>query len=80
MADAGRDFEELELVGGVRGRFPDPASTADLDEALAAISKQLERGFTSICIKPSQYLDDMRGFARWCGEVVRRADAFRPPG
>ena len=80
MAEAGRDFEQLELVGGVRGRFPDPASTADLDEALAAIPKQLERGFTSICIKPSQYLDDIRGFAPWCREVVRRADAFRPPG
>ncbi|MBW3593190.1 MAG: TIGR03619 family F420-dependent LLM class oxidoreductase, partial [Actinobacteria bacterium] len=37
MRKAGRDPEELELVGGTRGRFPDPTSVADLDEALAAI-------------------------------------------
>jgi probable F420-dependent oxidoreductase len=72
MAGAGRDMAELELVGGVRGRFPDADSVADLDAALAAIPVQVERGFTSICIKPSQYLDDGREFAPWCREVVRK--------
>ena len=31
---------------------------ADLGEALASIPAQLERGFTTICIKPSQFIDD----------------------
>jgi probable F420-dependent oxidoreductase len=59
LRDAGRDPDELELVGGTRGRFPDAASVADLDEALAAIPRQLERGFGTICIKPSQFTDDL---------------------
>lgn len=76
LAQAGRDPEELELVGGTRGRFPDPDSVADLDEALAAIPAQVERGFTSICVKPSQFLDDPSRHAAWCREVVARVDAL----
>ncbi|MGH2590223.1 MAG: TIGR03619 family F420-dependent LLM class oxidoreductase, partial [Actinomycetota bacterium] len=55
MAEAGRDLSELEMVGGTRGRFPDATSTADLGEALGSIPAQLERGFTTICVKPSQF-------------------------
>src|SRR5262245_7165901 len=51
FAEAGRDPWELEMVGGTRGRFPDDESLADLDEALASIPAQLERGFNTICIK-----------------------------
>jgi alkanesulfonate monooxygenase SsuD/methylene tetrahydromethanopterin reductase-like flavin-dependent oxidoreductase (luciferase family) len=76
MAAAGRKIVELELVGGVRGVFPDETSTADLDRALAAIPGQLERGFTSICIKPSMFLDDRTRFEAWCRDVVARVDAL----
>ncbi len=76
MAAAGREIGELELVGGVRGVFPDATTTADLDRALAAIPGQLERGFTSICIKPSMFLDDRSRFAAWCRDVVTRVDAL----
>jgi probable F420-dependent oxidoreductase len=72
MAAAGRRVSELELVGGTRGRFPDATSVADLGEALASIPAQLERGFTSICIKPSQFIDDPRELGPWCREVVAR--------
>ena len=58
MAAAGRDPAELEMVGGTRGRFEGPDGVADLGEALASIPAQLERGFTTICIKPSQFIDD----------------------
>ena len=58
MGDVGRDLSELELIGGTRGRFPDASSIADLDEALATIPAQVEQGFTTICIKPSQFTDD----------------------
>jgi probable F420-dependent oxidoreductase len=76
MAKAGRDMGELEMVGGTRGRFSDATSTADLEEALASIPAQLERGFTTICIKPSQFIDDSDEIPAFCREVVERVDAL----
>ena len=58
MRAAGRDMSELELVGGIRGRFEGPDTVADLDEALAAVPGELARGFGSICFKPSMFTDD----------------------
>ena len=69
---AGRDPADLEMVGGTRGRFDGPEGVADLDEALAQIPAQLERGSTTICIKPSQFLDDVGRFGAWCRDVVDR--------
>ena len=76
LAEAGRDPAEIELVGGTRGRFPDTDSVADLDEALATIPSQIDRGFTSICIKPSQFLDDPSRHAEWCRKVVAKVTAL----
>jgi probable F420-dependent oxidoreductase len=73
MRAGGRDPAELELVGGTRGRFPDADSVADLDEALAAVPRQLGRGFNTICVKPSQFvddLDDLPAFLRRTVEIV----------
>ena len=70
MAAAGRSFAELEVVGGIRGRFPDPTSVADLAEAMEAIPAQLEAGYTTICFKPSQYTDDPAQVGRLCRELV----------
>ncbi len=72
MRAAGRDPLELEMVGGTRGRFPDAESAADLGEALASIPAQLARGFTTTCIKPSQFIDDLGAFEPFCREVVER--------
>jgi hypothetical protein len=60
------------MVGGTRGRFPNADGVADLGEALASIPDQLERGFTTICIKPSQFIDDPAAFGAFCREVVER--------
>jgi probable F420-dependent oxidoreductase len=76
LAHAGRDVDGFELVGGTRGRFPDAGSVADLDEALATIPAQVDRGFTSICVKPSQFLDDASRHAAWCREVVAKVAAL----
>ena len=76
MTEAGRDPAELEMVGGTRGRFPDATGPADLDEALATIPAQLARGFTHICIKPSQFLDDRARHGAWCRDVVARVAAL----
>jgi probable F420-dependent oxidoreductase len=70
---AGRDPAEIELVGGTRGRFPAPDDTADLAEAFATVPAQVERGFTTICFKPSQFTDDPREVPRLCREAVRLA-------
>lgn len=76
MAEAGRDIGELEMVGGTRGRFAGPKGVADLGEALASIPPQLERGFTTICIKPSQFVDDPNRIGAFCREVVERVEAL----
>lgn len=76
MAEAGRDMRELELVGGLRGTFADGTSVADLGQALASIPAQLYQGFTSFCIKPSQFTDDPRQVGRLCRDVVARVAAL----
>jgi probable F420-dependent oxidoreductase len=70
MRDAGRDVSELEVVGGIRGRFARPDAVADLDEALAAVPAELARGFTSICFKPSMFTDDRAEVGAVCARVV----------
>ncbi len=72
MIRAGRDPGELEMVGGTRGRFSDATALANLDEALASIPHQLARGFSTICIKPSQFIDDPARIGAFCREVVER--------
>ncbi|MEU1407445.1 hypothetical protein ABZ471_34750 [Streptomyces sp. NPDC005728] len=76
MAEAGRDISELELVGGTRAVFPDNNSCADLDQALAHIPAQLEQGFTTFCIKPSQFTDDPGGIGHFCRQVMRRVQSL----
>jgi probable F420-dependent oxidoreductase len=70
MTDAGRDFAELEVVGGIRGRFPSGSEVADLAEAAEAIPAQLEAGYTTICFKPSQYTDDPAQVGALCRQLV----------
>ena len=76
MAAAGRDAAELEWIGGTRAVFPDDHSCADLGQAMAAIPAQLEAGFTTFGLKPSQYIDDAAEMASFCADVIRRADAM----
>jgi probable F420-dependent oxidoreductase len=75
---AGRDLAGLELVGGTRAVFPDDRSVADLGQALATIPSQVAAGFTTFCIKPSQFTDDPRDVGRLCRDVVRRVDGMLP--
>jgi probable F420-dependent oxidoreductase len=73
LAEHGRRLDELELVGGLRPVFPDDLSPSPLEPALAQLPGLLERGFTTVCIKPSQYVDDIDRYPDWCAEVVERA-------
>jgi probable F420-dependent oxidoreductase len=70
MHAAGRDMSELEVVGGIRGRFPAPDAVADLAEAAQAIPAQLEAGYTTFCFKPSQYTDDPAAVGDLCRRLV----------
>jgi probable F420-dependent oxidoreductase len=72
LRSAGRDPASLEWIGGVRGRFPDDRSPADLDEALEQVPVQVARGFGSICIKPSQFIDDAAELPAFCRRVIER--------
>jgi probable F420-dependent oxidoreductase len=78
MGAAGRDPDELELVGGTRGRFPDADGVADLDEALASIPEQIARGCTTICVKPSQFTDDPGEIPSLLERIVERVAALDP--
>jgi probable F420-dependent oxidoreductase len=79
MTDAGRDLSDLELVGGTRGSFPGPDQVADLSDALASIPAQVERGFRTICIKPSQFTDDPAEIPDLCARIVAETAAITGP-
>ena len=70
MTQAGRSIDELEMVGGTRGSFPDRSSVADLGAALSSIPEQVAAGFTS------QFIDDPARLPTFCREVVQRAAAL----
>jgi len=76
LAEVGRSLDELELVGGVRATFPDDDSCADLAQAMDTIAPQLSDGYTTFCIKPSQFIDDGAEIGRFCRAVIRRAEAL----
>jgi probable F420-dependent oxidoreductase len=76
MRAAGRSMSELELVGGTRATFPDDLSCADLGQAMASIPEQMAQGFTTFCVKPSQFTDDPDGIGPLCREVMKRAAQF----
>ena len=76
LAAAGRGAEPFELVGGTRAVFPDDDSCADLGQAMADLPAQMEKGFTTFCLKPSQFTDDPDGVAALCKDVMRRAEAM----
>ncbi len=76
MAEAGRDIVGLELVGGTRASFAGPDDLGDLGEALSTVPGQVDRGFTTICVKPSQFIDDADRLPSFCREVVERVAAL----
>ena len=78
LISAGRSPAEIEYVGGTRGTFPGPDQVADLDEALAAIPALMARGFTTICVKPSQFTDDAASMAAFCAELAARTATLTP--
>jgi hypothetical protein len=50
-----------------------------LGRALAVIPPQIEEGFSTFCIKPSQFTDDPSDVGRLCREIIRRVSDFDVP-
>ena len=67
---AGRDFDALERVGGIRAVFPDDDSPSSLEDGLASIPPQIDQGFTTFCVKPNQFIDDAADFAPFIRDLV----------
>jgi hypothetical protein len=76
LTAAGRDPSELELVGGIRARFPDDDHPGDLDEAAEAIGPQLEAGYTTFCFKPSMFTDDPAEVPALCRRLAARVETL----
>ncbi|MFI1337379.1 TIGR03619 family F420-dependent LLM class oxidoreductase [Streptomyces sp. NPDC020845] len=76
MAAAGRDIADLEMIGSTRAVFPDDNSCADLAQALEPIPEQMAQGFTTFCVKPSQFTDDPNAVGAFCREVMRRVESL----
>lgn len=76
MTAADRKMDELEFVGGTRAVFPDDHSCADLGQALDTIPAQQADGFTTFCVKPSQFTDDPDAVGTFCADVMRRVSTF----
>lgn len=75
MQDAGRDFSELEMIGGIRGTFHGPDDVADIEVALADLPRQVSQGFTTICFKPAMFcrtIDDVPALCRRLVEAGRQ--------
>jgi hypothetical protein len=76
LAQAGCGPDRIEYVGGTRGVFPGPDGVADLDRALATIPGQLDRGFITICVKPSQFIDETAEIGSFCEDLVKRVASY----
>lgn len=72
VRERGGDPSVLELIGGVRPRFPSDSGPADIEEALEQIPSQVAAGYTHVCVKPAQYLDDRARLPEWSASVVDR--------
>ena len=79
LVAAGRDPDGLEMVGGTRAVFAGPADTADIDEAMADFGDQIDAGFTTFCVKPSQHTDDPAEVRSLCEHIVARAARLDVP-
>ncbi len=75
LAAQGRSISEIELVGGTRAIFPDNHTFAPLEAALEHIPQRMAEGYTTFCIKPSQFTDDPAKVGAFCREVMCRVSS-----
>jgi len=76
LTEAGRLLADIELVGGINGKFETPDSLLDLDQVLEPLPAKVAAGFKTICFKPSMYIDDVREMGAFCRSLVKKSDAL----
>ncbi|MEE9416788.1 MAG: LLM class flavin-dependent oxidoreductase, partial [Acidimicrobiales bacterium] len=73
---AGRSLAELEMIGGTRASFSGADDVADLDAAMADFEQQVELGYTTFCMKPSQHTDRPDEVEDLCVRMIDRLAAL----
>jgi alkanesulfonate monooxygenase SsuD/methylene tetrahydromethanopterin reductase-like flavin-dependent oxidoreductase (luciferase family) len=76
LAEQGRSLSDIDMVGGARAAFPDDDSVAEIGPALDSVPDQMAMGFTTICVKPSMFIDDPGLMSTFCRDLVRRMQAI----
>ena len=76
LGAVGRTLDEIELIGGTRATFDGPDSVAGVASAFADVERQIERGYSTFCMKPSQYTDDLGEVREICHRMVELASGF----
>jgi hypothetical protein len=73
MRSAGRDISELELVSEIpTPPFTDATGLLDLDDTIANVPDLVAKGFTTLLLKPSMYIDDGAEFEDFCRSALRK--------
>jgi probable F420-dependent oxidoreductase len=70
LMQAGRSMGEIEMVGGIRGRFNSAHDLADLDAAMDDSIEQLRQGYRTMCFKPSMFTDSVSEVPEICRRVT----------
>ena len=76
LGAAGRRLDEIELIGGTRASFVGADDVADVAAAMADIGEQIEAGYTTFCMKPSQYTDDIADVPAICEKMLTIAAQY----
>lgn len=75
MKEGGRDISELEIVGGIVPELPVEGTVA-LEPSLATLPAIVEAGMRTVCMKPSQFIDDPAEFGDFCRRVVKATEGL----
>lgn len=75
MRAAGRDISDLELASVIpTPEFPDETCLLDIDATIEKVPDLVERGFTTLFLKPSMYIDDGDQLGDFCRTARHRVD------
>jgi alkanesulfonate monooxygenase SsuD/methylene tetrahydromethanopterin reductase-like flavin-dependent oxidoreductase (luciferase family) len=76
MKAAGRDVSELEMAALLpTPAFTDATGLLDLDAAIANAPDMIAKGFSTLFIKPAQYIDDGDQLGDFCRTALRKLKA-----
>ncbi|WP_280424584.1 LLM class flavin-dependent oxidoreductase [Nocardia carnea] len=76
MKAAGRDISELKKMAELPiPPFTGSTDVLDLDAAVANAPDMVAKGYTTLVVKPSMFIDDDAQFGDFCRDAVRKLDA-----